>query len=122
MNLSGLFGLLAPKTAQGRGAVFLGWERLRIVYNLVLAFPIAWLVLGTSMLDAFGGPAVFRFIAVFLAAANVCYLLGATVEVCAVWLGMRSNVVRPLLFVAGSAFSVYMLGGLSFVFVMAQVP
>jgi hypothetical protein len=87
------------------------WERLRILYNLIL---IAIVVLPVG-----GGPvelpelADLPILAVGAVLANLCYLAGPAAESYLAWLGLRSRWVTLALFAGGVLVSfplVYMFG------------
>jgi hypothetical protein len=84
---------------------FRAWEKLRIPYNLILAA-----VLLLSHLPLMGA-AFFRPMPLLIwllgaVGANVLFLAGPQAEAYLDWLGIRSKVVRPALFIAGVLISI----------------
>jgi hypothetical protein len=96
----------------GARRVFLAWEKLRVVYNAVLGLEvlilIPWLY-GSYVPEAEGDmvDAATLWILVIEGAviANICYFSGPLLESYVRWLGMRTPVVRVLLFVLGTLFT-----------------
>ena len=92
-------------------SILIRWERLRILYNLIL---IAIVVLPVG-----GGPmelpelADLPILAVGAVLANLCYLAGPAAESYLAWLGLRSRWVTMALLAGGILVSfplVYMFG------------
>ncbi len=80
--------------------VFLAWERLRVVYVVVLGL-LTVLITGSSLLRA----EVLVTVVQGALFANVCYLAGPLVETYVRWLGYPGSWVRWFLFVAGTLFT-----------------
>jgi hypothetical protein len=91
------------------GELFLAWERLRIIYNIVLAVttaPLAMLVLlrsNSTAVDA--GELIIVCIAGFLG-ANFCFLLGHYLTSWLVMFGARGKPVTIVLFWCGVGISI----------------
>ncbi len=85
-------------------ATFLAWERLRIVYNIVLVALTCISVLGTQPQQGLD-PGFWLAAAGAGVAANVCYFLGPGLECYLRWLGLRNAMLTSLLFGLGLAFS-----------------
>ncbi len=85
-------------------ATFLAWERLRIVYNVVLVALTCISVLGSQPQHGLD-PGFWLSAVVAGLAANVCYFLGPVAACYLRWLGVRSAMLTPLLFGLGLAFS-----------------
>ncbi len=81
--------------------VFFAWEKLRVLYVIVLA------VITLSCLpdDVMGRLDFWLGIAVLAIGANVCFFAGPIVEVYLCWLGLRRQIVRPALFLSGTVFA-----------------
>ena len=78
-------------------STFLAWERLRVVFILVLGIPTLLLA----------GPNLLRFQTIVLIAegaivANIAYFAGPCVETYVRWLGYNGKWVRWFLFLAGT--------------------
>ena len=91
-------------------SILLKWERLRILYNLLL---IGLVLIPTG--GSFQLPSLRELpvLAVGAALANLCYLAGPLAEAYLCWLGQRSRWVTAGLFAAGLLISiplVYMFG------------
>jgi hypothetical protein len=85
--------------------VFLRWERLRPWYNAILA-----LVFFLSHPDFYRAIADGRLIALAWAAgailANMCFFAGPLLESYLAWLGFRSPLTTPVIFLCGSLISI----------------
>ncbi len=92
------FGTLAKR-------VFLAWERLRIVYLLILG--IFTLLLCAPSLANFGATAWRTMVVMVKGAifANLCYFAGPASETYLRWLGYDRPWVRWFLFGAGTLFT-----------------
>lgn len=77
------------------------WERLRILYNLILAAVV--LLLGARSL---GEPGFLRWLVARAFAANVLYCVGPIANAYAHWLGLRHVAVTTALFVLGTMLAV----------------
>ncbi len=79
---------------------FLAWEKLRILYNVVLVFltlvAAAKSVWTLSLLTMAVAGAVF---------ANLCYFAGPIIETYVTWLGYRGKQLRVWLFISGTLFA-----------------
>jgi hypothetical protein len=78
-------------------AVFFAWEKLRLVYNAVLAI----VVLG--FLGVSGAETSLRFwfqLALAAGGANLCFCAGPVAEGYLCWFGLERRTVRVLLFAA----------------------
>jgi len=106
-------------------AVFLRWEKLRILYNLIVgAVGVAALVFCVlASTDLLARPididtsVVVRLIvgALFYGvAANVCYCLGPMLESYVRWLGLRVTYVTQALFITGTVLSVLLTALIGF--------
>jgi len=85
--------------------IFLKWERLRIPYNLILAF---FLILfhGIVMGIRFFHPFALLIWLIGAVLANLCFLAAPLVEAYIAWLGFRSRVVTVILLAGGILISV----------------
>lgn len=79
--------------------VFVAWEQLRVLYNILLAFRtlIAAPVLVTTVRPGILLPNLLAC----AFAANVCFSVGVVLNGYAWWLGWRSPIVTGLLFALG---------------------
>ncbi|WP_144058793.1 hypothetical protein [Rhodopirellula sp. SWK7] len=84
--------------------VFLAWERLRVVYVVLLgAFTL--LLVGSGI---FRMPMLVR-IGEGAIAANLCFFAGPVVETYVRWLGYRGKMLRWFLFVSGVLLSMILV-------------
>lgn len=79
-------------------STFLAWERLRIVFVILLGL----------LTLIFSGPKLLQFRTLVLIAegaivANICYFAGPIIEICVRWIGYDRIWVRWFLFVSGMA-------------------
>lgn len=103
-------------------AVFLDWEKLRVVYNAVLVvlvlaclltaprdwdpdYPAAWRGAEPGRLN---WPLALLQCSVWGVVSNLCFFLGPAVEAYAAWLGWRSPLLRYGLFLLGTLFTAVM--------------
>ena len=85
-------------------AIFLAWEKLRIVYNLVLA--VLTLLMGIILLGEYAMSIQFWVMVVQGAIiSNVCFFAGPIVETYVCWIGFRFDWLRTSLFVLGLLFT-----------------
>ena len=87
-------------TSKAARPIFLGWERLRPLYNGYLALLVLYPVSGPFRWPPMEDLPIFLIGAVL---ANLCYFAGPLAEAYLAWLGLRGRVVRATLF-AGGAF------------------
>ena len=99
----------APVGADSIRQIFRAWERLRIIYNLVL---IPWTIL---LLWALGthhehplAPSSLGTALLGGVLANFCFFAGPVLESYASWLGIRLRSLRGVLFVAGLVFTMFL--------------
>ena len=90
-------------------AVFLQWEKLRLLY-LGILIPFTLLVFGASGLLTPAGLVLAVFAGLF---ANVCYFAGPALETYLRWLGVRGAWPRWLLFAAGTSLTMVLCVGLA---------
>jgi hypothetical protein len=91
-------------------SIVLRWERLRILYNLVLLGLVLVPTGGSFQLPSLRELPVLAIGAVL---ANLCFMAGPVAEVYMSWLGLRSRWVTAGLFAGGLLVSipcVYMFG------------
>ncbi len=91
-------------------SILLQWERLRILYNLVLLGLVLLPTGGSFQLPSLSELPVLAVGAVL---ANLCYLAGPLADAYLSWLGLRSRWVTAGLFAGGLLISiplVYMFG------------
>lgn len=79
---------------------FLAWERLRLVYIVVLGI-LTLLLVG----PAIDQPRVLMLIGEGAIAANLCYFAGPIAETYVRWLGYEAGWVRWALFLGGTVLS-----------------
>src|ERR1041385_194251 len=85
--------------------IFRRWEKLRLVYNLILAV-VLFLSHGLSMGLAFFHPLTLLIWLVGAVLANLCFLAGPLAEAYLTWLGFRSPWGTGILFVGGVLISI----------------
>lgn len=95
-------------------SVFLRWERLRILYNLVLVCVVLLPTGGSFQLPDLCDLPVLAIGAVL---ANLCYLAGPIGEAYLAWLGLRTRWVTALLFFGGVLVSIPLV----YMFLIAHV-
>ncbi len=87
--------------------IFVAWERLRIVYNSVLALTV--LCVGTIYYLQYRPPALpltgLLGIVVPFIGANVCFFAGPIVETYLAWLGNRTETLRLIMMLLGTGLS-----------------
>jgi hypothetical protein len=87
----------APPVGDTARAVFLAWERLRLVYNATLVLIVLYIA-GHNL-----GNFEFRvFVLEAAVAANLCFCAGPVAEGYLSLLGANRRVVRWLLFIPGT--------------------
>jgi hypothetical protein len=89
------------------------WEKLRILYNLILVFVVSLLsiaLIGKYSVDL----QLMEMLVVGCFVANLCYLVGPAVDGYLTWLGVRHLAVTALLFVSGTLLAI-VLAAASFV-------
>ena len=96
-----------PNLASIAKPVFLAWERLRVIYVLVLAVVSAVLLGPSGFMDS---RLLFRLFEGAVA-ANVLFFAGPVGETYVHWLGFRQNWLRWVLFVSGTLLSVVLACG-----------
>lgn len=90
--------------------IVIGWEKLRLRYNLILLIPglltlVIWIHQDLSQLILFIIPSIF-----FAIGANCCYLLGPLAELYGKALSKDLH-LRRLLYWAGVIFSILIIAG-----------
>ncbi len=87
--------------------IFVAWERLRIVYNSVLAVTV--LCVGTIYYLQYGPPPfpMTGFLGLFIPfiGANLCFFAGPIVETYVAWLGNRTETLRLIMMLLGTGLS-----------------
>ncbi|NNJ24676.1 hypothetical protein [Alienimonas chondri] len=81
-------------------AIFLSWERLRIVFNLVLAGLCSPLALLCGP-ETYAAPAFWGNVFAGVLLVNVLFFAGPAVESYLDWLGLRHRAIRWGLFLLG---------------------
>lgn len=79
--------------------VFVAWEQLRVLYNIVLA--LRTMFAAPLLLIAVPPRVLLPNLLACAVAANACFCLGIVLNGYAWWLGWRSPVVTGLLFAVG---------------------
>ncbi len=85
-------------------ATFLQWEKLRVIYNVVLIALTCMMTFGLKPELAMD-PGFWLEAAVAGVAANFCFFAGPIVECYIRWLGYRSPILTYGIFGVGMAFS-----------------
>ena len=102
----------APKSSEGSlltiaRTVFLAWEKLRIVYVIILSVVTLMLTGATG----FSNWQVLRLIIEGAVVANVAYFAGPTIETYIRWLGYERMWPRWLMFGSGTLLSIVLAVG-----------
>ena len=111
-TMTSLANFLFPAPAERSvGAILRWWERRRLPYNLIVGsaglITVAVADVVFVFLDPSEGLVPWQAVVAFGVAANVCYLLGPTVEILAHKLWGRSLLpIGPALYRMGLTFSV----------------
>ena len=102
--------------------VFVRWEKLRILYNLIVGL-VGAVGVADAVLDLAGmlehstevmkAPVLVVGIVCYGIGANVCYFLGPIIESYVRWLGLRVRHVTQTLFIVGTVLSVLLTGLIS---------
>ncbi len=87
--------------------VFLAWEKLRVVYLIILALITILLTVAGGVLNL----AIVRTIILGAVFANVAYFAGPTVETYVRWLGYNRNWPRWVMFICGMLISIILTIG-----------
>jgi len=85
--------------------IFRRWEKLRVVYNLILAL-VLFLSHGLNLGRAFFDPLILLIWLIGAVLANFCFLAGPLAETYLAWVGMRSRWVTAALFIGGVLVSI----------------
>lgn len=88
-------------------AVFLAWEKLRIVYVIILSL-VTLILTGSA---GFSDLRILRLIAEGAVVANVAYFAGPIVETYVRWLGYERMWPRWLMFESGTLLSIVLAVG-----------
>ncbi len=99
-------GISAPLPEPSARAVFLAWERLRLVYNAALA-AVVLAVAGRDLAD----PQFHEFLIPAALGANLCFCLGPVVEGYLALIGADRLIARWLLFSSGLLLGCVLAGG-----------
>jgi hypothetical protein len=98
-----------PRTAREEPERELGilghWERLRVVYNVVLTAEVALLVLGPFR-QALRWPNLGSVLVYYALVANLCFCAGPVATAYLHWLGVRGPGVTRTLFALGMILSI----------------
>ena len=100
----------APVAAPPGGLreTLLGWERLRVVYNVILLTAYVWVFLaGDNPMAMFTVLMMVQALAMAFA-ANVLFFAGPLAELYLKYIGMRAPWARPALFALGTVYSVFL--------------
>ncbi len=111
-------GPLSPPTlGPSETGLLLRSEKLRVVYNVILAAVVLGFRAGGRG-SGLNDPAYLRHVARGCIGANLCFCVGPVVNFYAHWLGLRHGAVTVVLFVAGTGLSVMVASGSILVFQM----
>jgi len=89
------------------GRVVVAWEKLRIVYNVVLAVEAAAFLVGVFPVGRTGRGLVKQIVLGGLA-ANLFFCAGPVIDGYLSWLGLRSRWITSILFLLGTALAMLM--------------
>lgn len=103
-----------PRLAE-LGRLFVRWEKLRLIYNGILA-AVVLLCLPVVYLEGAMNVLFLGELAVACLGANVCYLAGPAVDGYLTWFGLRHHGITLILFVSGTLLSMALA-----VFTMANI-
>jgi len=81
--------------------IFLAWEKLRIIYNLILTAIVLGFIIYDPLMRVWGLRYLLALVYLCLV-ANVLFLAGPAVEAYAAWLGFKTTVLRLVLFALGT--------------------
>ncbi|MEJ7640335.1 MAG: hypothetical protein WKF75_20805 [Singulisphaera sp.] len=109
--------LSTPTLGPSETGLLLRWEKLRVVYNVILAAVVLAIWAGGRG-SGLGDLAFLRHLARCCLGANLCFCIGPVVNFYAHWLGLRHGAVTVVLFVAGTGLSVLVAAGSILVFRM----
>ena len=84
------------------GKTVVAWERLRLIYNIVMGVFVAAVVGFSQALIARDYRQVLAEIAAGGVAANLCFCAGPIVDGYLTWFGIRNRWVTIILFIAGT--------------------
>lgn len=88
-------------------SVFLAWEKLRIVYLMILALITVLLIGLSGILNL----RLLRLIVLGAVVANVAYFAGPTIETYVRWLGYNRAWPRWVMFIGGTLISILLAVG-----------
>jgi len=103
---------MAASEPQDARRIFLVWERLRVVYVLVLGGVAPATMVAKGQVDRWADPVLWGWLAIYALLANVLYLLGPVLESCLARLGRRPRGLRVVLFVAGTLLAIGATAGM----------
>lgn len=83
--------------------IFLKWEKLRLVYNPILA--ATFLAASFRSLEMLTQVPTLVTLIWAAVGANICFLAGPAVEAYLAWLGVRWRPMTAILFVSGTIFA-----------------
>ena len=107
----------SPTLAPSETGLLLRWERLRALYNVILAAVVLAMWAGGQG-SGLADPAFLRHLARGCLGANLCFCAGPVVNAYAHWIGLRHGAVTIALFVAGTGLAVLVAAGSTLVFQM----
>ena len=106
-----------PPAGPSEAGLLLRWEKLRLLYNLILAAVVLAFWAGGRG-SGLGDPGFLPHLARCCLGANLCFCAGPVVNAYAHWLGLRHVAVTVVLFVIGTSLSVLVAAGSLLVFQM----
>jgi hypothetical protein len=107
---------VAKADATDATAVFIAWERLRLVYNGILAAVVLLLGGGSLVRE----PRFWSLLIGGAIGANVCFCAGICAEGYLALLGLPRRETRAVLFVAGTLLAILLTGLCIFSFTFAR--
>jgi len=102
----------SPQSSRTKG-IFVGWEKLRIVYNFILTAIVLAFVIIDPLMRAWDLRYLLALVYLCFV-ANVLFMAGPAVEAYAAWLGFKTTALRLVLFALGT-----ILAGLLAILVMS---
>ena len=101
----------AAPAPSGMRRIFRAWEKLRVVYVVVLGIAAVGTMVATGQVDRWADPVLWGWFAIYALVANVLYLAGPAFESYLDWLGWRPRGLRVVLFLAGTLLAMGLTGG-----------
>ena len=102
---------MSAPASSGTRHVFRAWEKLRVVYVLLLGGVAVGTMVVIGRVDRWADPVLWAWFAVYTLIANVLYLAGPAFESYLDWLGWRPRGLRVVLFLVGTLLAAGLTAG-----------